>query len=229
MIPVITIRAEPGASATIKAGWTRGGPEGLAIAAHPLWEIAPVPWAAPDPASVDGLLIGSANALRHAGPQLSAFAAHPVHAVGQATGALAAAMGHRIASVGTGGLQAVLGGLGDAPLRLLRLTGEVHLPLVPARHVMLVTRIVYSARPLPMPAALADLLHARALVLLHSAEAARHFAAECDRLGAARERIMLAALGPRIAALAGTGWADCRSADRPDEAALLALAAKMCQ
>ncbi|MBS1240071.1 MAG: uroporphyrinogen-III synthase, partial [Proteobacteria bacterium] len=62
----------------------------------------------------------------------------------------------------------------------------------------------------------------------HSAEAARHFTAECDRLGLDRANIALAALGPRIAAAGGGGWREVRSAQSPREAALLALARDMC-
>ena len=66
------------------------------------------------------------------------------------------------------------------------------------------------------------------VVLLHSAEAARHFAAEVDRLGLSRGRIALAAFAPRIAAAAGTGWAASRAARQPNDPALLALAREMC-
>jgi len=68
-----------------------------------------------------------------------------------------------------------------------------------------------------------------ALVLLHSATTARHFAHECDRLGLARGAIALAALGPRIAAAAGSGWGAVHTAARPDEAALLEMVFDLCQ
>jgi uroporphyrinogen-III synthase len=65
-------------------------------------------------------------------------------------------------------------------------------------------------------------------VLLHSAATARHFASECDRLGLARSAVTLAALGPRIAASAGGGWAAVHTAPRPDEAALLEMVFDLC-
>jgi uroporphyrinogen-III synthase len=65
-------------------------------------------------------------------------------------------------------------------------------------------------------------------VLLHSAVAARHLAAECDRLGIPRAAIALAALGQRIAAAAGEGWRELRAAAAPRDATLLALARDMC-
>ena len=67
------------------------------------------------------------------------------------------------------------------------------------------------------------------VVALHSAEAARHFALECQRLKIDRIQIALACIGARVSEAAGTGWAKVRSAPSPDDTALLALAAEMCQ
>jgi len=93
----------------------------------------------------------------------------------------------------------------------------------------MVERVCYASLPVPMPPHLVRLLQRPAVVLLHSAEAARHFADECDRLGVERAGLALAALGPRIAEAAGSGWAMCQSASEPRETALLAIAAEMCQ
>jgi len=224
MKPVIIIRPEPGCRATLAAAEEMG----LAVQAHLLSEIHALPWSAPDPGMVDALLIGSANALRHAGETLDAFTDMPVHAVGQATAALAEAMGHPLASVGEGGLQNLIDALRVPSIRLLRLTGTEHVPLDLPPHVMLTTRVVYESVSLPISEPLALVLSGGALVLLHSAAAARHFAQECDRLTLPRSAIAIAALGPRIASAAGTGWADCRSAPSPNDRALLALAKEMC-
>jgi uroporphyrinogen-III synthase len=80
-----------------------------------------------------------------------------------------------------------------------------------------------------LPPALAALLAGPALALLHSGEAAAHFAHLCDAAAIDRARIHLAAIGPRVALRAGAGWADLQAAPTPDDAALLALAARMCQ
>jgi uroporphyrinogen-III synthase len=101
-------------------------------------------------------------------------------------------------------------------------------PLFPPLGIVLETRIVYDSAPVPMPSEMAETLGQGALVLLHSGEAARHFSAECDRLGVDRGRISLAALGPRIAEAAGTGWREVRATENPREAPLLALARDMC-
>jgi len=224
MMPVLIIRPQPGASATLAAARAAG----LAAEMHPMFEMRPCRWDAPEPASIDGVLLGSANAARFAGPALGLFRGMPAHAVGQAT--LEAACAHGLAAgvLGEGGLQAVIDALPPSPTRLLRLAGAVHLELVLPPHIELETRVVYAASALPMPLECAVKLLGGAVVLLHSAAAASHFAAECDRLEVPRGAIMLAALGPRIAAAAGEGWADCRAAEKPNDPALLALAAEMC-
>lgn len=220
---ILALRPEPGSSATVAAGRKVG----LDIAATPLFEVRPLPWAPPAPGDVDGLLLGSANAIRHGGSALALLRGKPVYAVGRATAAAAEEAGFTVAAAGRGELQSLVASL-VPPLRLLRLTGAEHVALEPPAGIAIETRIAYESAPLPMSADTAARLTQGALVLLHSAAAARHFAAECDRLGLARGRVRLAALGPRIAAAAGDGWREVRSAVCPDEAAMLALARQMC-
>lgn len=220
---VVVLRPEPGSSATLAAG-TRIG---LHIEASPLFEIRPMAWDPPPQDEVDGLLLGSANAVRQAGPALAAFRDRPAYVVGEATAKAAESAGLTVAGIGGGHLQPLVDSL-VPPLRLLRVTGAEHVDLVPPAGIAIATRIAYESAPLPMSEGLVAQLEQDAIVLLHSAVAARHFAAECDRLGIARSRVRLAALGPRIAAAAGGGWRDARTAAAPDEVALLALAHQMC-
>lgn len=222
--PIVAIRPEPGFAATVAAGREAG----LAIAGEPLFEIRPLAWEAPPPEDIDGLLIGSANAVRHGGASLEPFKAKPVFAVGSSTAAAAQEAGFTVERTGEGVLQRLVDTLSGRPLRLLRITGAEHVPLAPPERMAIETRIAYESVALPMPPELVRTLAGGALVLLHSAAAARHFAEECDRLGLDRSRIALAALGPRIAAAAGEGWAALRSAEKPNEPALLALAREMC-
>lgn len=229
MTPIITIRPDAGCASTIALGTSFG----LTIAGHPLFRIAARKWTGPEPDEVDALLLGSANAVEYGGAELARYAAKPVHGVGEATAAAARARGFAVASVGEGGLQAILdalAALGPAgEHRLLRLAGQKHVPLHLPPGVSMATRIVYAAQSLPMGEALAAKLRGAALVLLHSAEAAKHLAGECDRLSVPKERISIAALGPRILAAAGSGWAAARSASQPRDTALLALARDMWQ
>jgi uroporphyrinogen-III synthase len=219
----LTIRPEPGCAETVSSGKAAG----LPIEGYPLFAISPIAWDAPPPDAIDGLLLCSANALRQGGPALEAFRAKPVHAVGDATAREAEALGFTVASTGQGMLQALVDRL-PPPLRLLRITGAEHVQLTPPAGIEIETRVAYESVPFALPDALAARLGEGALVLLHSASAARHFAHECDRCGVARNAVRLAALGPRIAAAAGAGWREVRSASEPREAALLALAREMC-
>ncbi|KRA82758.1 uroporphyrinogen-III synthase [Altererythrobacter sp. Root672] len=221
---ILTIRPEPGCTATVEAGRELG----LTIEGCPLFALRAVEWDPPAPENIDALLLGSANAVRHAGPALDQFRGKPVYSVGAATGKEAEAAGFPVAVCGQGVLQPVLDGLVGQQLRLLRVTGAEHVPLYPPPGISVETRIAYESMGLQLPDALAGRLASGALVLLHSAAAARHFAGECDRCGVSRSCVALAVLGPRIAEAAGEGWATVRSASVPAEAALLALASDMC-
>ena len=221
-LPIVAIRPEPGCSATVALA----AKAGLAIEPWPLFEVRPLAWD-PAPDGVEGLLLGSANAVRQAGPGLDAYRGMAAYAVGRATAAAAEAAGLRIGAVGRGGLQPLLDTL-RPPLTLLRLAGEEHVPLRRPLGIVIETRIVYRNAPLPLPGGLAETLRQGALVLLHSAAAARHLAVECDRAGVPRGGVALAALGPRIAEAAGAGWRECRAAAEPHDAALLALVRDMC-
>lgn len=223
MTAVIVIRPEPGCTATVEAARKAG----LDARAFPLFMVEARAWDRADPAAYDCLLAGSANVFRCAGVGLGDLRGLPVLAVGQATAAAAREAGFSVAVTGSGGLQGVLDRI-PAGTRLLRLAGEERILLAPPAGVSMDERVVYASLPLSMPEALAALLREPAIVLLHSAEAARHLGAECDRLGIARRPLRLAALGPRIAAAAGDGWGEVASAAQMDDAALLALARQLC-
>lgn len=221
MMPLAVIRPQPGCDATT------GAARALGFEAHgfPLFAVRPVGWKAPAAETVDALLVGSANAFRHGGEALAAFRDKPVYAVGETTAAAAREAGFAIAFTGRGGLQATLAALDPAHRRLLRLAGRERVELEAPAGVIIDERVVYASEALPLPAGLAALLERPLLVLLHSAEAARHFAA----LYPARDQVSLACIGPRVAAAAGEGWHRVESAATPEDAALLALAARMCQ
>jgi uroporphyrinogen-III synthase len=224
MIPLAIIRPEPGCTASVSAARAMG----LEAHGHPLFAVSPVAWELPDLAAFDGLLIGSANVLRHGGAHLAALRHLQVHAVGETTARAAEAAGFTVAATGAGGLQPVLDAVAPGT-RLLRLAGAERIALTPPAGVTMAERVVYASAPLAMPAALAALFAVPAVVALHSAEAARHLAAECDRLGLARAALSLAVIGPRVSAAAGEGWARVALAGTASEAALLSCAADLCQ
>lgn len=224
MKALVAIRPEPGLAATIAAG----AEAGLEIVGFPLFEIRKVDWKAPTIDSIDGILLGSANALRQGGEGVAALLDKPAYCVGETTAAAARDAGFKIAAVGRGGLQTLLDTLVGKDLRLLRLCGAEHVPIDPSPGIEIETRIVYESVALPMPEELADILRSGALVLAHSAVAVKHLAEECDRQGIMRSHISLAVLAPRIAEAAGEGWAEVRAASEPREVSLLALAGDMC-
>ncbi|OYW16215.1 MAG: uroporphyrinogen-III synthase [Novosphingobium sp. 12-64-8] len=221
--PLIVLRPEPGNAATTAAARDMG----LETVPCPLFEIGPVEWQAPAPQGFSGLLAGSANVFRLGGPALASLRELPVHAVGAATAQAAQTAVFTVTFTGIGGLQPLVEGL--APGRYLRLAGAEHVPLLPPPGVEIETRVVYAAHALPLSPKAAMALEDGAVALFHSGEAARHFAAECERLELPRSAIALACLAPRIADLAGAGWRTVRIADERTDPALLALARAMCQ
>ncbi len=229
MTLLITVRPEPGGAKTLAAARQLG----LEALSFPLFAVQPVDWVIPEPETFDALLIGSANAVRHGGAGLRQYRDKPAYIVGAATAQAAEAAGLTVAATGKGGIQALLASLAPNHRHLLRLSGRARVVLSPPPGVTVIEHVVYDSAPLPLPPDLARLLATRALagavVLLHSAEAARHFAAECDRMQIARAQLRLATLGPRIAAAAGGGWMAVVSAETPDDTAMLALAEQLCQ
>ena len=222
----VVLRPEPGNAATCAAARSLG----LEAVAAPLFEIARVVWHAPAPARFDAVLFGSANALRCGGERLAALRSLPAYCVGAATADAARSAGFSISAVGKGGIASLVPALArDGRRRALRLAGEAHVDLDAGPGCRVETVVVYRALPLPLARPAAEALRAGAVALLHSAEAAGHFAGECDRLGQARETVALACMGPRIAEEAGTGWRAVHTAAEPNDAALLALARRMCQ
>jgi uroporphyrinogen-III synthase len=208
----LVLRPEPGASETME----RARKLGLEALSIPLFEVEPVNWVAPDPGGFDGLLLTSANAIRHGGEQLAQLRGLKVHAVGQATADAAREAGFEVAAIGDRGVDGLLGSL-DPGLRLLHLCGEDRVDAGEA-----ITAIaVYRARPLEQP----DISQAEGSVaLIHSPRAGRRFA----ELVEDRSSIAIGAISAAAAEAVGAGWEIIAVADSPGDKALLALAARLC-
>ncbi len=220
---ILAVRPQPGLAATIAAGEAMG----LTIVGYPLFEIRPRAWECPNPDSIDALLVGSANAIRHGGEALREITGKPVHAVGQATADAAREAGFTIASTGTGGLQKVLDKI-EPPARCLRLAGEEHVVLTAPDGVTIDTRILYEAAPLELPEPLRALAEPGLVTLLHSAAAARAFDRETRRLAMDRSRISLAVIGPRVAEATGDGWHSIHVSPTPSDSAMLEMVRVAC-
>lgn len=223
-LPLFIVRPEPGLSASVAAARALG----LEVFAEPLVAIERCSWRGPEPETVDGLLLGSANAILDGGPELERYKDKPVYAVGEATAAAARAAGFVVAGAGSSGLQPLLDSLAGQRLTLLRPSGQARVALSPPAGVKLVTRIAYAGVPRPMSEEFADRLRDGGVAAIHSGAIARHFAGECRRYAIDRSGLALATMALRVAAGTGAGWAAVRWAPEPTDAALLALANDMC-
>ena len=226
MSRVVVLRPEPG-NAETSAAARRIGLEPISA---PLFDIQPMAFSGPKPTEFDAVVFGSANALRCGGERLAAYRALPAYCVGGATADAARAVGFSIAAIGKGGIDTLLPALArDGRSHALHLAGQAHVSFAPPPGCSVQTVVVYRATALPLKAHAAQALVSGAVALLHSAEAARRFAADCHRLGLARATIAVACLGPRVARAVGSGWSEVQAAAETTDAALLALAQRMCQ
>lgn len=217
----LVARPEPGNGRTAARLRERAG-VGRDVVQLPLFAVVPVAWQAPAPDAFDALLLTSANAVHHGGDALAALHALPVVAVGEATAAAAVAAGFTVAVTGEAdAIAAIARARRHGLTRLLWLAGRHHDPGTAA--AVADRRVVYASEPLQIaPAPLAAAIDR--LVLLHSARAARRFAALVDDAGLDRRRIGLVALSPAVRAAAGTGWRIAASSAMPSDQALVAAA-----
>lgn len=212
---VLVLRPEPGAGATVE----RARKLGLDATAVSLFEIEPVEWQAPDAGSFDGLLVTSANAVRTAGDQLTALCGLKAYAVGDATAQAARDAGFDVASSGDSGVERLLGSI-EPELKLLHLCGadrreppDVRQPITPL--------VVYRSQPVEAP----DLsCAAGAIALIHSPRAGERFADLVNDRGS----IAIVAISRAAADATGHGWQSVEIVEQPNDDALLALAARLC-
>jgi uroporphyrinogen-III synthase len=215
MSRVLVLRPEPGVSATVR----RARELGLDAISAPRFELQPLAWQAPVLAGFDGLLLTSANAVRFGGEQLRALRHLPAYAVGDSTAEAARAAGITVRAAGDSGVEGLLCSI-PADLRLLHLCGEDRREPASAPQRILAIA-VYRASAIEAP----DLSAARgAVVLVHSPRAGRRLAELVDD----RASIAVAAISPAAADAAGQGWQAVEAAERPDDDAVLALAARLC-
>jgi len=212
------LRPEPGASASAEKARALG----LEPVITPLFEVQPVKWIAPDPSQYDGLLLTSANAVRHGGEPLASVKTLPVHAVGEATAEAAREAGFTVRTVGSGNVDDLLGRL-PADLKLLHPCGFHRRPPVnPPQRIT--SACAYRTRPAIPPPEFRAL--AGNVAAVHSAEAAKRLAELV--LPIERQRTRLAAISQQAAVAAGLGWQAVAIADEPSDDAVLALAARLC-
>ena len=212
---LLVLRPEPGASTTVE----RARELGLDALATPLFEIEPLSWEMRNQEGFDALLLTSANAVRMAGEKRDSLRGLPAYAVGETTALAAREAGLDVAAVGDSGVDHLLSSI-PAGQRLLHLCGEDRRePAAPGRRITPVP--VYRAKPVERP----NLSGAAAAVaLVHSPRAGRRFAELMDERGS----IAIAAISAAAADAVGQGWETVEAAPQPNDEALLALAARLC-
>lgn len=220
-LPLIVTRPDPGGAATVARA------AALDLDAHhmPLFAAHALPWAAPDPARFDALLITSAQAARLAGADLGRLASLPVHAVGAATATAARAAGLSVAMTGESDAQHLLDAMAAQGIgRILWLCGRDR-SAFDARGAELTALPCYAVDPASPPAGWPRLIAAPAVLLAHSARGAARIA---ELAGAARKHLKLVAISAKAAAAAGDGWAKIAVSGHPGDAAMLAEAHALC-
>ncbi len=211
---LLILRPEPGNRATVE----RAREIGLDPVSCPLFTVEAVEWTKPDLRGFDYILFTSANALRHGGDQLGGLTELDTLAVGPATADAASAAGFRVVMTGSEGVEKLLEAL-PAPQRLLHLAGTDHHHTSSSQAID--TVVVYRSVPLAAPL----IPRGDLVALVHSPRAGERLAA----LITDRVRVSIVAISRPAAVACGAGWASLDVADQPSDAALLALAARLCQ
>lgn len=213
MRKVIVLRPEPGASETL----AKARELSLEPVSVPLFEIQAMDWTMPDGA-FDGVLLTSANAVRHAGDALQELRALPAYSVGDATAEAARDAGFDIKATGDAGVERLLGSI-DRDLKLIHLCGEDRKQVTARQEITPV--VVYRSKEIGSPQ-LGELNGN--VVLVHSPRAG-------SRLGELVEDksdIAIVAISKAAADPAGEGWESVQAADEPSDEGVLALAAELC-
>jgi uroporphyrinogen-III synthase len=201
----------------------RARERGLDAVAIPLFEVEPVAWQAPDIRRFDGLLLTSANALRHGGPELEALKSLPVYAVGAATADAAIEAGFTVAGMGNAGVDRLLASC-RAGLRLLHLCGE-HRNVPSGAKQPIIPIPVYNSKARVPPPDLSGVEDA--VLLVHSPRAGARL---CEILGPQFNwaGVAVAAIGPAAAKAVADHGGRVEAAQNPNDDALLALAERLC-
>lgn len=216
--PLAVLRPEPGNAATV----ARAAVAGFATLSLPLFEVRALPWAVPDLAGFDSIILTSANALRFGGAGVAACRHLPVLAVGPHTAAAARSAGFDVMATGAGGGHDIAAlATARGVTRALHLTGQDR-TLQAGGPIAAIIPVYHSAALAIDPARLQALRDTTAL--LHSARAARRLALLVDAARIDRAALALAAFGASVAIAAGPGWATVETATAPDDGALFAAA-----
>lgn len=213
--PLLVLRPEPEAHATA----ARAEALGMNALVRPLFGGVPVAWI-PPAGAFDAVMMTSANAARFGGPDIARYRALPLYTVGAATAAAAQQAGFADIHAGSETVDAVLTRIAiEIPGRILYLAARdqtAHAePLFE-----IVTVIVYAMEVLPPPG-----LPSGGVALIHSSRAGACFAGIVPDPAA----FDIVAISEKAGEAVGTGWRSRQWPDVPTDAAMLALAAPLCE
>jgi uroporphyrinogen-III synthase len=213
--PLLVLRPEPEAQATA----ARAQAMGLTALVRPLFGGVALEWTMPD-GEFDALMMTSANAVRFGGPGLDAYHTLPLYTVGAATATAAQAAGFTDIRPGQGGVQELLMRIAlDAPGRIFFPSAR-EITAHPEPLFEIVNIAVYAMEALPAPALPVD-----GVALIHSNRAGDRL----SELVTARAGIDIVAISENAASGIGTGWRSLQWPSMPTDAAMLALAAPLCE
>ena len=216
MNKLVILRPEPGLSASL----ARAKEAGLEAIACPLMSVEPVEWSLPDLEAFDTLMFTSASAPAEAAEHRDALSALRVIAVGEKTAAAAREAGFTVAIVGDGGVDDLLEKMADEA-RILHLCGVNFRKPEAAQainHLPVYRAVPTGAEP-PVDGGHVYMVHSPrlgALLGMAIPEASR-----ADKHVVAISQMAGVAVGP--------GWASVTMAPRPQDEAMLPVAAKLCQ
>ncbi|MCC2601411.1 uroporphyrinogen-III synthase [Sphingopyxis yananensis] len=220
-LPLLIIRPQPVAEQSCQRA------QALGLDAHslPLFAAQAIRWAVPDIAPYDALLVTSAQAMRLGGAGLQQLLPLPVYAVGAASADAARAKGFRVEQVGDSDGQTLLGEMQTKGIRtILWLNGRDH-SVLDGGLAQLHRLPCYAVDRIAPPPQWHDLVKNEAVLMAHSTRAAEYLN---DLVPSPRDHLTLIAISSKVAAAAGAGWGQMLVADHPTDAAMLAVAAKLC-
>jgi uroporphyrinogen-III synthase len=219
---LLVLRPEPGVKETLDrardAGWDAVG--------YSLFATEAVPWVPPGTDHVDAVMVTSAQAVRHGGEGIRAFQSLPAYAVGPSTAKAMRRAGFRSIDAGSGGVQALVALIARrGHARVLHISGA-EVRGYDSGPLQIIRRIVYRTVPVGDAAGLLPLLEDVGCVLVHSARAGQRLAQLVPL--AARSSARLVAISNAALEASGPGWAAAEAASQPNDTAMLALAAALC-
>lgn len=223
MRKVLILRPQPGADRTAE----RAEALGLEPVVAPIFTLRPLDWTPPPAGSFDAILLTSANAVRLAGEGLTPFRRLRCYAVGGRTAAAAQAFGFHDIRIGPANGENLLAMMAAQGIRsAFHPCGRDYVDI--SHPEIGVTRIpVYAAKAVEeLPAEAERAIAADAIALIHSSRAGAVFG---ELVGELRSRVPIVAISAAAAEAVGLGWHSIAAADVPRDAAMLELAAKLCQ